>query len=119
MSREYCDHILDQLSIMRGVSAKRMFGGFGLFRNGLMFAIIIDDVLYFKTGDSNRADYEAAGMEPFRYAAKGKTVTLSYWQVPADALDDDTILQEWAEKACRAAREAGDKKPKKKAKTKK
>lgn len=96
MSREYCTHILDMLSPLGGVSAKRMFGGFGLFKSVLMFAIIIDDILYFKTGDSNRTDYETAGAEPFRYAAKGKTVTLSYWQVPAEALDDETTLLEWA-----------------------
>lgn len=119
MSREYCDYILDQLASLRGVSAKRMFGGFGLFKNGLMFGIIIDDILYFKAGDKNRTDYEATGMEPFRYSSKGRTVALSYWQVPAEALDDESALQEWAGKACQAAIEAGDKKPKKKVKTKK
>lgn len=87
MSREYCDYILDQLAPLPGISAKRMFGGFGLFRQGLMFGIIIDDVLYYKTAASNRADYEAAGSEPFQYEAKKKTVTLSYWTVPAVALD--------------------------------
>jgi len=113
MSREYCDYILDELTPLRGVTAKKMFGGFGLFKGGLMFGIILDEVLYFKTGTSNRADYEAAKMEPFQYAAKGRTVTLSYWQAPPEALDDADTLILWAEKACLAAREAQDKKPKK------
>lgn len=119
MSREYCDYILDQLAPMRGVTAKKMFGGFGLFRSGLMFGIIIDDVLYFKAGDSNRADYEAAKSEPFTYQAKGKRVSLFYWTVPAEALDDETTLVEWAAKACEAAMAAKAKAPKKKTKSKK
>ena len=114
MSREYCDFVLDLLLPLGGVSARRMFGGFGLFKSGLMFGIIIDDVLYFKTGGSNRAAYEAAGTEPFRYAAKGKSVTLSYWSVPAEVLDDSDAALAWADKACRAARQAKDGMPKRK-----
>lgn len=106
MSREYCDHILDLLSPLGGVSAKRMFGGYGLFKSGLMFAIIAEDALYFKTADSNRGDFEAAGAAPFTYKSKGKTVTLSYWNAPAAALDDETELRDWARKACQAAAEA-------------
>lgn len=118
MSREYCDYILGQLAPLRGISAKRMFGGFGLFRGGLMFGIIIEDVLYYKTAASNRADYETAGSEPFRYESKNKTVTLSYWAVPALALDDEDILLEWAKAACAAAVEAKHKQKKKSVKTK-
>lgn len=114
MSREYCDYILDLLSPLRGVSAKRMFGGYGLFKGGLMFAIILDDTLYFKTADSNRADYEDAGSAPFTYQAKGRTVTLSYWNAPPEALDDESLLLEWAAAAHRAAIETQDKKPAKK-----
>lgn len=118
MSREYCDYILDQLAPLPGISAKRMFGGFGLFRQGLMFGIIIDDVLYYKTASGNRAEYEAAGSEPFRYETKKKTVTLSYWAVPALALDDEDILLEWTRAACAAAVEAKPKPKKKAVKTK-
>ena len=118
MSREYCDYILDQLAPLPGISAKRMFGGFGLFRQGLMFGIIIDDVLYYKTAAGNRADFEAAGSEPFTYETKKKTVTLSYWTVPALALDDEDILLEWTRAACAAAVEVKPKPKKKSVKTK-
>ncbi len=118
MSREYCDYILDQLAPLPGISAKRMFGGFGLFRQGLMFGIIIDDVLYYKTAAGNRAGFEAAGSEPFRYETKKRTVTLSYWTVPALALDDEDILLEWTRAACAAAVEAKPRPKKKSVKTK-
>jgi DNA transformation protein len=108
MPREYADHIVDILSPLRGVSARAMFGGFGLSRNGLMFGIIVNDTLYFKVTGTNRADYEAAGAAPFVYQAKGKRVAMSYWNVPAEAFDDEETLLAWAEKACSAAREKKD-----------
>lgn len=112
MSREVCDYLIDVLTPWGRVSARKMFGGFGLYRDGLMFAIIIDDMPYFKVDDINRPDYEAAGSEPFSYEAKGKRVTLSYWQVSAEALDVEATLREWAEKAYDVAvRVAASKKP--------
>ncbi|MBN8531667.1 MAG: TfoX/Sxy family protein [Alphaproteobacteria bacterium] len=100
MASEYCEYILDLMSPHGDVTAKRMFGGYGLYRNGLIFAIIADDALYFKVGDSNRADYEAAGMRPFSYAKKDREVALtSYWHVPLDVLEDEEMLGAWIDKA--------------------
>ena len=103
MSREVCDYLIDMLAPWARVSVRKMFGGFGVYRDGLMFALIADDTPYFKVDDTNQPDYEAAGSEPFTYEAKGKRVTLSYWQVPAEALDDEAALREWAAKAHDAA----------------
>jgi DNA transformation protein and related proteins len=99
MSRDYGDYLIDMLAPWADVSARRMFGGLGIFRADLMFGIVIDDILYLKADDTNRPDYESAGSEPFTYEAKSKRVTLSYWQVPAEVLDDEHTLCEWAEKA--------------------
>lgn len=99
MSREYCDYIIDQLTAWHPVTCKRMFGGYGLYKKEQIFALILDDSLYFKVGDSNREDYITAGSEPFTYEARGKLVTVSYWQVPLDVLDDPEQLAIWAEKA--------------------
>lgn len=99
MNNEYCDYLIDLLAPWAIVTAKGMFGGYGLYRHGQIFGIVIDDTLYFKVGDLNRADYEAAGSEPFTYEAKGKRVAMSYWQVPAEVLEDSETLCSWAEKA--------------------
>ncbi|MDE2229516.1 MAG: TfoX/Sxy family protein [Alphaproteobacteria bacterium] len=80
-----------------------MFSGYGLFRDGLMFGIVIRDALHFKTDDDNRGDYEAAGMAPFRYQRGNKRVALGYHAVPAELLDDSDRLAEWATKAYAAA----------------
>lgn len=116
MSREYCDYILDQLSPLGGVSAKRMFGGFGLFRSGLMFGLVLEDTLYFKVGAETEKFYTDAKSEPFRYERAKKTVALSYWNVPAAVLDDTEELVSWARQACQTALTAQAKKPAKRKK---
>lgn len=113
MASEYCDYVIDLLAPLRGVTARRMFGGYGLFRGGLMFGIIIDDVLYFKVSAKTQSEYEALEAQPLRYGRKGKSVALSYWNVPAAILDDEDLIIAWAEKACATARDAQDKKPRK------
>jgi DNA transformation protein and related proteins len=106
VSRDFADHLIDLLSPWATAFARKMFGGFGLFRGDLMFSMVIDDTLYFKTGAANRADYENAASEPFAYQAKGRSVTLSYWRVPAEVVDDERMLCTWADKAYRAAIDA-------------
>lgn len=103
MSRDYAEYVVDLLSPWARVTAKAMFGGFGLYRQGQIFAIIVDDTLYFKVGDSNRPDYEAAGSEPFTYEANGKKMVMSYWRVPEDILEDSETIGLWAERAFQEA----------------
>lgn len=93
---EFLAFLQDQLDRFGRVDVRRMFGGAGLFRDGVMFGIVVHDTLYLKTGDSSRAGYEAAGMAPFQYVRKGTTVSLGYHEVPADVLEDGDALAEWA-----------------------
>lgn len=98
-TQEYRDYVLDLLGLFGEVTAKAMFGGHSLYKNGVIFAIIADDVLYFKVDDSNRPDYVVRGAEPFTYEAKGKRVSMSYWQVPLEVMEEGAELLQWAEKA--------------------
>jgi DNA transformation protein len=95
--------VLDLLSCWGGVSARRMFGGYGLYRQGLMFALVADDVLYMKVDDQNRPAFQAAGMGPFTYDGKSKTVTLPYWEAPSELFDDGDAMIAWAKDAFAAA----------------
>ena len=74
---DFVDNVLDLLGAWGGVAARKMFGGYGLYRQGLMFALVADDVLYFKVDDQNRAEFTAAGMGPFVYEGKSKPVSMS------------------------------------------
>ena len=97
----FADYVVnDLLAGVEGVRAKAMFGGHGVYKNDTMFAIIVDEELYYKVSDLNRKDFESRGSEPFRYTAKGKKrVTMSYWKLPAEILEDRELLLEWTEKS--------------------
>ncbi len=82
-----------------------MFGGVGIYGEGYFFALIDDDILYFKVDESNRPDFEARGMDPFQpYGEDGET--MGYYRVPEDALEDSEALGRWAEKSIIVARRA-------------
>ena len=83
-----------------------MFGGFGVFLDGLMFGLIADETLYLKVDDANRAEFEAAECEPFVYTMKGKAMEMSYRRAPEDAIENWEAIQFWAESGLGAARRA-------------
>src|SRR5690349_17112580 len=80
-----------------------MFGGYGIDRQGLMVALVADDVLYVEVDAQNRPAYEAAGVGPFTYDGKGKTISLPYWEAPSDLFDDPDAMIDWAKGAFAAA----------------
>ena len=97
--------MIDLMSEIAGISSKAMFGGFGLYKDGVIFAIVADDRLFFKADDSNRAKYEAAGSSPLTYdTSKKKDIALSYWEVPAEIQEDREALTRWVEDSCRISR---------------
>ncbi len=99
--------LVDELAPLGPVAVRRMFGGGGVFIDGLMLALISDDRLYFKVDDVLRPRFEAAGLQPFVYARKtGKPVVMSFWQAPEDVFDDADALRDWASYALAAARRA-------------
>ena len=99
----FVDFVRDQLQPWASVTAQRMFGGFGLYRGAVMFAIVAGDTLYFRTDDGNRARYEGAAMSPFRYERSGRRVALRYHEVPAVVLEKPDELVDWAAGAYAAA----------------
>ena len=106
-------YLLELLAPLGRVSARRMFGGVGLFHGGMMFGLVARDELFLKVGDANRAAYEAAGEAPFTYETKHGTNTIgSYWRCPPELLDDAETFQAWAREALEAAAAAARGKPK-------
>lgn len=115
MNEGYAEFIRDQLSVVGPVSVRRMFGGAGVFLDGVMFALIADESLYFKADDTTKAAYEAEGLGPFFYEAKGgKRGVMSYWRAPEHVFDDPDEMRSWAGDAVRVARAAAAKRPPKK-----
>jgi len=114
-SPEFLDHLRDMLGGFGPFAVRRMFGGAGLFRDGVMFALVADDVLYLKADDVSRAAFTAAGSSPFTYDRKGRdAVVMSYWRAPEEDMDDADALAAWAARGWEAARRAAAKKPRRK-----
>jgi DNA transformation protein len=80
-----------------------MFGGYGIFHEGLMFALISEDSLYFKVNESNRDMYKRTQSKPFPHG-------ISYWEAPAEVLEENTKLHEWANISIEIAHETAKKK---------
>ena len=96
MSTETINYLLDKVHALGVVSAKGMFGGHGLFVNGLMFSIVADDVIYLKADEQSAGIYENADCQRFTYMKKGKPIYLNYYQAPDSSLDDPLELHHWA-----------------------
>jgi DNA transformation protein len=102
----YRAFVLDQLGrVAPAVSGRSMFGGVGIYTGDLFFALIGNDTLYFKVDASNRPDFEAVGMGPFRPFGEGGEV-MQYYEIPPDVLDEPEALRAWVEKAIDVARRA-------------
>jgi DNA transformation protein len=99
VSDAYREFVLEQLAVAGRVTPRAMFGGVGLYLDGLFFALIDDDTLYFKADEASRGRYEAAGSRPFCPDPSRPEQAMGYWQVPADVLEDPEELAAWARTA--------------------
>jgi DNA transformation protein len=98
---EFVEHALDLLSLVDGVEARRMFGGHGLYRDGVMFGLLDDDELFLKTDERTRPRFEEAGCRSWVYP--GAPGTTSYWRPPDAAHEDPESMLPWARLALEAA----------------
>lgn len=100
---DFVELVLEQMSGFGVPRVRRMFGGYGLYRDDLMFGIILQEKLYLKADAVNVARFEQAGLEPFTYASKGRLVTLRYYEAPPEVYEDQDDMQQWAHSAFEAA----------------
>jgi len=98
VSDDFTDYVLDQLSSWGNVTARKMFGGAGLYRDGKMFGLIADDVAYLKVDDSNKEDFAKAGSTPFK-PYPDKSGVMSYYEIPPHVLEQSEELVEWAQRS--------------------
>lgn len=98
------------------IVVRRMFGGEGLFRDGLMFGLVHEERLYFKTSEESRRAFIAEGAGPLFYKFKNaQGVLTSYYELPDRLYDDPEVLAEWARTAFAVAGQSPTAKKKRKA----
>ena len=106
VNTSFVDFVLEQLAGLGGVSSRRMFGGVGLYCDGRFFGLIDEGTLYLKVDDLNRGGYLARNMPPFRPYKDRPELSMTYYQAPADVIEDADELTAWARDAVRAANES-------------
>jgi DNA transformation protein and related proteins len=112
-ARDGFTHIHDLFSAFGPVAIRRMFGGAGIYAEGVMFGLIADGVLHLKADSATQAGFEREGCGPFTYEAKdGRRTVMSYWRLPERLLEDPDELAEWARTALAVARRAAHERPK-------
>jgi DNA transformation protein len=103
VSSNYLGYVCEQLAGLGAVSSRRMFGGAGLYCDEFFFALVDDDTLYLRVDDSNRADFTSRGMGRFRPYPDSPQLSMSYYETPADVLEDAAELVAWARRSVAAA----------------
>ena len=105
-------HVREQLAPLGSVTVRRMFGGAGVFLDGLMFGLIVDEALYFKANAATQPDFEGEGLAPFSYQrSDGQRTVMSYWRAPERLLDETDEMLIWARKAVAVAKVGAAKAP--------
>ena len=99
-SIEYLHDVFESLG---RISTRRMFGGYGIYHDGLMFGLYAAGRLYLKTDAQNRPQFIQAGCEPFTFVQRGKPVKLSYWSAPEVIMDERDQARAWGLSAVEAA----------------
>jgi DNA transformation protein len=100
---DFVEFVAEQMAFVGGLQIRAMFGGYGIYQEDCMFALIVDDRLYFKADATTRARFEADGLSPFTYVARGKQVTLQYFEAPPEVFEDQDAMRTWVRMAVDAA----------------
>ncbi len=106
------EDIEDAFSAFGPVRLRRMFGGTGIYSDGVMFALEAFGELYLKADDALKETYREIGGEPFVYEGKSKPVTMSYWRLPAEIVEDRDAFADMARRAAACAHELAARKKK-------
>jgi DNA transformation protein len=108
-------HIAELFAAFGPVVVRRLFGGLGIYADGIMFALAHDGLIYLKADRDMVAAFEREGQTPFTYSARnGKRAVMSYWRAPDRLYDDPEELAQWARRSLAAAQRAGRPKAKRK-----
>ncbi len=103
-------HVIELMQLMGPVSARRMFGGYGFFLDGLMFALMADDILYLKADAETIEDFAHRNLEAFSYQKQGKKYSMSYYCAPEEVFENSGDMSLWVNKAYEVALRAAARK---------
>ena len=100
---EFIEYLNEVFEFFGPVAARKMFGGYGIYRDGLMFGLVQDDTLYLKADAENAPHFEKLGLGKFEYLKAGKVMNIAYYQAPAEVMEDREQAAVWARRSFEAA----------------
>jgi len=109
--KEFLAFAVERLAVLGPVTARAMFGGHGLYCEGLFIAIVTGEQLWFKADALTQPDFEARGLQRFTYSARGKPVQLRYYAAPPEVFDEPPAMRAWGQRALAAALRARKDRP--------
>ena len=111
-SGEFVRFVLDLMAPLGEIRARAMFGGHGIYQADAMFAIVADDRLYLKADSATSGAFAERNLSQFTYVARGKTITMQYYEAPPEVFESPLAMQIWAQQSIAAALRARSDKPK-------
>ena len=107
---EFIEFLRETFEEFGTIDARKMFGGYGIYHEGIMFALVEKNILYLKADETTKKLFQSQGLTPFQYARAGNVVKLSYYQAPEEVFDDRGKAAVWAQRAYEVALKQKDKK---------
>ena len=101
---EFVNYLHEVFREFGPINTRRMFGGYGVYHDGLMFGLVADGVLYLKADGEIAEKFSERGLEQFEYTKNGKTMKMSYFMAPEEIYDDPSLAKDWAALSYGAAR---------------
>ncbi|MBT8122017.1 MAG: TfoX/Sxy family protein [Gammaproteobacteria bacterium] len=109
---EFTAYLHEVFTLFGPVNVRKMFGGYGIYHDGVMFGLVADDTLYLKADADSRDQFLARGLGPFEYEKNGKRVAMSYYLAPEEILEDPKAARAWAKQSWKVAWRARSKRGK-------
>jgi len=109
---EFVEYLHEVFMLFGPITARRMFGGYGIYHNGLMFGLVSDDTLYLKADAENSIHFELEGLSKFEYKKNDRIMKMSYYMAPAEIMEDREQAEIWARRSYQAALRAQSSKKK-------
>ncbi len=100
---EFIEYLHELFERFGPITARKMFGGYGIYHHGLMFALVSHDTLYLKADSENAKHFEKAGLGKFEYVTANKLMKMSYYRAPPEAMEDREQAAVWARRSYEAA----------------
>ena len=100
---EFVEHLNEVFHLFGSIRSRRMFGGYGIYHDGLMIGLVADDTLFLKIDALSAPHFSEAGCLPFEYTKNGVTMKMSYSSAPVEVFDEPETAKIWATRAYEAA----------------